>query len=136
MISFPENPAQPDESIVVRAVSAYLPDESDLSNPYERKYVFAYHIEIENQGLRTVKLLSRHWWITDADRGVREVEGAGVVGQQPIIAPGEVFSYSSWCVMPTPLGWMRGTYSMLTAAGEAIEVPIPTFSLATPAALN
>lgn len=136
MISFVQDPVKPDNDIVVRAVSAYMPDESDLSDPDDRKYVFAYHIEIENQSSHAVKLLSRHWWITDAAQVVREVQGEGVVGQQPIIAPGQVFSYSSWCVMPTPSGWMRGSYAMVTASGDAIEVPIPTFSLTTPSALN
>lgn len=136
MISFLQDTIGPSSGIVVRAVSAYMPDESDLSDPDDRKYVFAYHIEIENQSPRTVKLLSRHWWITDAVQAVREVQGEGVVGQQPVIAPGQVFSYSSWCVMPTPSGWMKGTYSMITATGETIEVPIPPFSLVTPSALN
>lgn len=136
MISILQDPVKPANDILVRAVSAYMPDESDLSDPDEKKYVFAYHIEIENQGSHPVKLLSRHWWITDADQGVREVQGEGVVGQQPVIAPGQVFSYSSWCVMPTPSGWMRGAYSMLVAGGETIEVPIPLFSLSTPTALN
>jgi ApaG protein len=125
-----------DDDVVVRAVSVYLPDESDLSDPNDRRYVFAYQIEIENRGSRTVKLLSRHWWITDAFQSVREVEGEGVVGQQPIIEPGQVFSYSSWCVIPTPTGWMRGTYSMVSSGGESLEVSIPAFSLAMPAALN
>jgi ApaG protein len=129
-------PVQPDPDIVVRVVSAYLPEESELANPRNRKYVFAYHIEIENQSLQPVKLLARHWWITDARQAVREVEGEGVVGQQPVIPPGDVFSYSSWCVIPTPSGSMRGNYTMVTATGEAMEVPIPTFSLLTPAALN
>jgi len=136
MISFQQDSAEPSSGIVVRAVSAYMPDESDLSDPNDRKYVFAYHIEIENLSTRTVKLLSRHWLITDAVQSVREVQGEGVVGQQPVIAPGQVFSYSSWCVMPTSSGWMKGTYSMVTTTGETIEVPIPPFSLATPSALN
>jgi ApaG protein len=122
--------------VVVRAVSVYLPEESDLSDPEDRRYVFAYQIEIENRSEQTVKLLSRHWWITDAYQSVREVDGEGVVGQQPVIAPGQVFSYSSWCVIPTPTGWMRGSYSMVASGGENLEVPIPTFSLAMPAALN
>jgi ApaG protein len=129
-------PAMPDSDIVVRAVSVYRPEESDLSNPAERKYVFAYRIQIENRGALAVRLLSRHWWITDAVQEIREVEGEGVVGQQPVIAPGQMFTYSSWCVLPTPTGLMRGTYAMLTAGGERIEVPIPTFSLAVPTALN
>lgn len=136
MISMLHDPDKPVSDIVVRAVSAYMPDESDLSDPDEKRYVFAYHVEIENRSSRPVKLLSRHWWITDGDQGVREVQGEGVVGQQPVIAPGQVFSYSSWCVMPTPSGWMKGTYSMLVTGGETIEVPIPLFGLSTPTALN
>jgi ApaG protein len=136
MIPILQDSTTSDSKIVVRAVSAYMPDESDLSDPHDRRYVFAYHIEIENQSSRPVKLLARHWWITDAAQGVREVRGEGVVGQQPEIAPGQVFSYSSWCVMPTPSGWMKGSYSMQTAPGETIEVPIPPFTLAMPSALN
>jgi ApaG protein len=136
MSSFTLGQVRPGRDIVVRVVSAYLPEESELTSPSDRKYVFAYHIEIENRGMRPVKLLARHWWITDARQAVREVEGEGVVGQQPVIPPGDVFSYSSWCVIPTPSGSMRGSYAMVTPTGEAIEVPIPAFSLLTPAALN
>ena len=85
----------PDESsgVVVRAVSAYRPDESDLSHHTDKKYVFSYRIEIENQGSTTIQLRSRHWWITDARQDVRELKGDGVVGQYPVIAPGQVFGY-------------------------------------------
>ncbi len=133
-----QEPATPDENtgIVVRAVSTYRPEESDLSHASDKKYVFSYDIEIENRGMRTVQLLSRHWWITDARQDVREVEGDGVVGQRPVIAPGQVFRYSSWCVLATPSGFMRGSYAMVTSVGETIDVPIPPFSLATPHALN
>jgi ApaG protein len=136
MISPFPDPATPNSNIVVRAVSSFMPDESSLSELDDRRYVFAYHIEIENQGSQAVKLLSRHWWIADTAQGVREVEGDGVVGQQPVIAPGQVFRYSSWCVMPTPSGWMKGSYRMVTTTGETIDVPIPPFSLSTPSALN
>ena len=129
-----ETPENPD--IVVRVVSVFRPDESDLSHATDKKYVFSYQIEIENRGSRTVQLLSRHWWITDGRQEVREVEGEGVVGEQPVIAPRQVFSYSSWCVLPTPSGWMRGTYSMVATGGETLIVPIPAFSLSTPDALN
>ena len=133
-----QDPQAPDETsdLVIRAVSAYRPDESDLSHHTDKKYVFSYRIEIENQGSRTVQLRSRHWWITDARQEVHEITGDGVVGQYPVIAPGQVFGYSSWCVLPTPSGWMRGTYSMVATGGKAMEVPIPSFSLATPHALN
>jgi ApaG protein len=131
-------PAHLDSSaeIAVNVVSAFIPDESDLSDPSDRRYVFAYHIEIENQGARTVKLMSRHWWITDENGQVREVEGEGVIGKQPVLAPGQVFSYSSWCVLPTASGRMRGTYSMAASSGETIEVPIPQFNLIASSALN
>ena len=138
MAGFQQEPTAQDENpeIVVRAVSTFRPEESDLSHATDMKYVFSYQIEIENRGARTVQLMSRHWWITDALQEVREVEGAGVIGQHPVIAPGQIFSYSSWCVLPTPSGWMRGTYSMVATGGESMVVPIPTFSLATPYALN
>jgi ApaG protein len=125
-----------DGDVVVRAVSAFVPHESDLSDPSDRKYVFAYHIDIENRGTGTVRLLSRHWWIVDAHDRVQEVEGKGVVGQQPVILPGQAFSYSSWCVIGTPAGRMRGAYSMLTEAGDVIQVPIPQLVLTVRSALN
>ena len=128
--------SQDTSGIIVRAVSEYRADQSDLSATGDEKYVFAYHIEIENQGERSVQLLSRHWWITDAHQAVREVTGGGVVGQRPVIEPGQVFRYTSWCVLPTASDLMRGTYSMLTVEGEMLEVQIPCFSLATPHALN
>jgi Uncharacterized protein affecting Mg2+/Co2+ transport len=138
MAGFRQEPAAPDgnSGIVVRAVSTFRPEESDLSHATDKKYVFSYHIEIENRGARTVQLLSRHWWITNARQDVHEVEGEGVVGHRPVITPGQVFSYSSWCVLSTPSGWMRGTYSMVATGGETLDVPIPCFSLATPHALN
>lgn len=125
-----------DGDVVVRAVSAFVPHESDLSDPSDRKYVFAYHIDIENRGTGTVRLLSRHWWIVDAHDRVQEVEGQGVIGQQPLIAPGQAFSYSSWCVLATPAGRMRGAYAMLTETGDVIQVPIPQFVLSATTALN
>jgi ApaG protein len=138
MSSFQQHPAMPDgiSEIVVRAVSRYLPEASDLSQPGDGRYVFAYTIDIENRGERTVKLLSRHWWITDGRQNVREVEGPGVVGQQPVLRPGESFRYSSWAALPTSSGWMRGVYAMLAESSEIIEVPIPAFPLSTPQSLN
>ncbi len=132
---FTPGSSQQDEGdgIVVRAEATYRPEESDLD---DGKYVFSYHIEIENQGARTVQLISRHWWITDAHQVVREVEGEGVVGQQPVIAPGQVFSYSSWCMLPTSTGWMRGIYHVVAAGGERLEIPIPPFGLAVPHSIN
>lgn len=134
----PQEPAvsQDTSGIIVRVVSEYRPEQSDLQAAGDEKYVFAYYIEIENQGERSVQLLSRHWWITDAHQAVREVTGEGVIGQRPVIEPGQVFRYSSWCVLPTQSGFMRGTYSMVAADGDTLEVQIPLFSLATPHALN
>ena len=138
MAGFQQEPTMQDDNpdVVVRAVGVFRPEESDLSHATDKKYVFAYQIEIENRGSRTVQLMSRHWWITDARQDVREVEGEGVVGQHPVIAPGQIFTYSSWCVLPTPSGWMRGSYSMVATGGATLEVSVPTFSLATPHALN
>jgi ApaG protein len=123
-------------AIVVSAVSRYFPEASEFLPDGERGYVFGYTIDIENRGIRTVKLHSRHWWITDAWQNVREVEGLGVVGEQPSIRPGESFRYSSWCTLPTSSGWMRGNYAMITENNDVIEVPIPAFHLAVPQSLN
>jgi ApaG protein len=132
-------PADQSPAVVVRAVSRYQPDESDLSDATDKKYVFAYRIEIENRGTRTVQLLSRHWWITDDRQEVREIEGEGVIGQRPFISPGEVFAYSSCCILATPSGLMRGSYFMVVSGAngdEPLEVLVPSFILATPHALN
>ena len=138
MSSFQRDPANANGGgeIVVSAISRYLPEASALSQPDDTRYVFAYTIDIENRSERTVKLLSRHWWITDARENLREVEGPGVVGQQPVLRPGETFRYSSWCTLPTASGWMRGVYWMIAESSELIEVHIPTFRLSTPQALN
>ena len=122
-----------DQDIVVRAESSYHPGESDDE---QNKHVFSYRIEIENRGTETVQLISRHWWITDAFEVVREVDGEGVVGQQPVIPPGETFRYSSWCALPTLTGWMRGVYRMIAMNGRKFEVPVPAFGLAAPHAIN
>jgi ApaG protein len=138
MSSFERDSLQPenDNGIVVRAIGRYLPEESGLTETGAKRFVFAYTIDIENRGDRALKLIARHWWITDARQDVREVEGLGVIGQQPVIQPGESFRYSSWCALPTASGWMRGIYSMMNAGGEIIEVPVPAFSLTSPQSLN
>ena len=117
--------------ILVRVVTSYLPDQSE---PDERKYMWAYMIEIENHGLETVQLISRHWIITDAMNRVEEVAGPGVVGEQPEMKPREAFRYTSGCPLTTPSGTMRGTYQMVTSTGEAFDVEIPEFSLHLPGA--
>ncbi|KUE78103.1 Co2+/Mg2+ efflux protein ApaG [Aeromonas schubertii] len=97
---------------------------------------FHYRIEIENQGSLSVQLLRRRWLITDANGKRVEVEGAGVVGKQPIIAPGDTFSYQSGVPLETPLGVMEGSYVMQDEEGEEFSVPIPPFTLAVPNIIN
>lgn len=102
---------------------------SDRSNPERDYYFFAYHVTISNQGDSTVQLLSRHWIITDSNGKREEVRGPGVVGEQPVLEPGQSFEYTSFCPLSTPMGAMQGTYQMATKDGENFEVQIPTFSL-------
>jgi len=119
--------------ILVTVKSEYIPERSSLSS---RQYAFAYTVHIENQGTVTTQLRSRHWIISDANGGVQEVRGDGVVGAQPILRPGENFEYTSWCVLPTPSGSMKGTYQMVTDAGNAFDAEIAPFRLALPQTLN
>lgn len=117
--------------ILVRVAPTYLPEES---SPGSGRWIWFYTIEIENHGTRTVTLVSRHWVITDGLNRVEEVQGQGVVGEQPVLGPREAFRYQSGCPLGTPSGAMRGTYQMVTADGEAFEVEIPEFSLHLPGA--
>jgi ApaG protein len=102
------------------------------SSPHESKYVWAYRIVIENRGSETVQLRSRHWRIMNALGAVREVQGEGVVGEQPVLKAGEVYEYSSGTPLNTPSGLMIGTYQMQTEGGEIFDVEIPSFSLDSP----
>jgi ApaG protein len=104
----------------------------DQSSPSDDHYVWAYHVKIENVGQVTVQLLNRHWRITDAMGRVQEVRGAGVVGEQPVLDPGESFEYTSGTPLATPSGIMVGTYEMQTNGGERFDVDIPAFSLDSP----
>jgi ApaG protein len=104
----------------------------DQSSPEEGHYVWAYHIRIENQGRETVQLLTRYWRITDSQGRIQEVRGAGVVGEQPVLSPGESFEYTSGTPLPTPSGIMVGRYQMTTEDGEHFEVDVPAFSLDSP----
>jgi len=104
----------------------------DQSAPAESHYVWAYHVRIENQGPETVQLRNRHWRITDSLGRVQEVRGAGVVGAQPVIAPGESFQYTSGCPLETASGTMSGRYKMMSASGESFEAEIPAFLLESP----
>jgi ApaG protein len=117
--------------IVVRVAASYLPAKSD---PIEGKHFWAYMIEIENHGDETVQLLSRHWIIRDSFNRVEEVAGAGVVGEQPTLKPRDAFRYTSGVPLNAPSGTMRGTYQMLTDAGDAFDAEIPEFSLDLPGA--
>lgn len=106
------------------------------SAPAKQRYVFSYTITIRNEGSEAAKLLNRHWIITDADGKVQEVEGKGVVGEQPHLRPGETFRYTSGTVLATPVGSMQGTYDMVDNAGNHFDAPIPPFSLARPGSLH
>jgi len=116
--------------IRVSVRSFYLADQSE---PDEGKFVWAYRIRIENTGRETVQLLRRTWLITDARGRTQRVQGAGVVGEQPVIEPGEAFEYTSGTPLDTPTGFMAGTYHMIeTGGGEGFDVTIPAFSLDSP----
>lgn len=117
----------------VHVESTYV---GERSRPLMNEYFFAYTIQIANEGSETVQLLSRAWTITDAEGHVEEVRGPGVVGEQPVLAPGEAFEYTSACPLSTPFGSMRGTYQMITEAGERFDAEIATFELAEPYAIN
>ena len=105
---------------------------ADQSDPAQNRYVWAYRVTISNGGAGTVQLRSRYWRITDAAGRVQEVRGPGVVGKQPVLAPGESFEYISGTPLPTPSGFMGGTYQMQSGEGEQFDVEIPTFSLDSP----
>ena len=117
----------------VTVQSRYLPEQS---NPERRLYSFAYTIRIRNAGNVPAQLISRHWLITDADGKVIEVKGLGVVGQQPLLAPGEDFEYTSGCQLATPTGGMRGSYFCVAEDTAKFDVEISEFSLSMPRALH
>mgnify|MGYP000262402495 CR=1 FL=1 len=120
-------------NIQVRVAPSYVPEQSE---PEEDRYLFAYHVRIENQSDQAVRLISRHWIITDGDGDVSEVRGQGVVGEQPHLQPGEAFEYTSACPLPTPVGTMQGSFQMITDEGESFDAEIAPFTLALPGALN
>jgi ApaG protein len=105
---------------------------AERSEPDESRFFWAYTIEVTNLGRETVHLTARHWRITDANGLVEEVHGPGVVGEQPVIPPGESFRYTSGCPLTTPSGIMMGSYRMVDEAGEGFDVEIPAFSLDCP----
>jgi ApaG protein len=117
------------QGIRVRVTPQYLEEES---SPDEGRYVWAYTIDILNEGSETVQLRTRHWRITDATGRTEEVRGPGVIGKTPVLEPGESFRYTSGCPLSTPSGIMVGSYQMTTEDGGRIEVSIPAFSLDSP----
>ena len=119
--------------IKVAVKTAYLADQSD---PSRNQYVFAYTITIANGGTVAAQLISRHWIITDAEHQVQEVKGAGVVGRQPLLRPGESFEYTSGTHLATAVGTMRGTYQMVAEDGHAFDAAIPSFTLSVPRVLH
>ena len=121
------------ENIRVEVLSRYS---AENSRPLEDNWVFQYTVRITNQGPETVQLISRHWIITDGSQHTEEVKGPGVVGEQPVLAPGESFQYSSWCPLKTPTCNMRGTYQMARASGDQFDIEIAPFALKARYAVN
>jgi ApaG protein len=119
--------------ITVTPKTQYLADQSDEAAD---RYVFAYTITIRNTGTATAQLISRHWIITDANGKVQEVKGLGVVGEQPKLAPGESYEYTSGAAIATPVGTMRGSYQMVAEDGTKFDAPIPEFTLSIPRVLH
>ena len=119
--------------IRVKVSSRYV---AERSRPLMNEYFFAYSIQISNEGRETVQLVSREWLITDAEGHVEEVRGPGVVGEQPVLGPGDAFEYTSACPLSTPFGSMAGTYQMVTDKGERFDAQIAAFQLAEPYAIN
>ena len=117
------------DGVRVQVTARYSPTRSQ---PLRNLWLFLYTIEISNESADTVQLISRHWIITDAENRVEEVRGLGVVGQQPTLAPGESFEYTSSCPLQTPFGTMGGTYQMVTAGGKRFDAEIATFTLSEP----
>lgn len=119
--------------ITVTPKASYVEDQSD---PSKNQYVFAYTITVTNSGTVPAQLISRHWVITDANNKIVEVKGLGVVGQQPLLKPGESFEYSSGTHLETAVGTMRGEYQMVAEDGQHFDAPIPPFTLSVPRVLH
>lgn len=115
--------------IRVQVRSFFVPERSNVE---QQQWFFIYEVGISNEGTEAAQLISRHWIITDADGHVEHVRGAGVVGEQPLLAPGETFRYTSACPLRTPVGTMHGTYEMVTGSGERFNVEIAPFTLGQP----
>ena len=123
----------PRHNIQVSVETEFLADQSD---PDSQRWVFAYHITIRNEGTVSARLLTRHWVITDGEDRVQEVHGEGVIGEQPHIAPGQTFSYTSGAILETEVGTMEGSYQMIAEDGTCFDAEVPAFTLAVPRALH
>jgi ApaG protein len=123
----------PDYALAIDVATRYLDDQSE---PEQDRYVFAYTIRIRNAGSVPARLLGRHWVITDANGKVEQVDGEGVVGEQPWLQPGEAFQYTSGAVLETDLGTMEGRYEMLADDGTRFDAEIPAFTLTVPRTLH
>ena len=126
-------PEAKSSAITVSAQAQYIEEQSDAE---AGRFVFAYKVTIENTGDAPAQLISRHWVITDAAGHVQEVRGIGVIGEQPRLAPGEAFEYTSGCAIATAVGTMRGAYQMVAEDGTPFEAEIPEFVLAAPGMLH
>ncbi len=125
---------EPDQNIIkVDVETRYIEDQS---NPEQNYYVFAYTITIQNEGQQSAQLLTRHWVITDSNQKVQEVRGDGVVGEQPLLKPGEQFVYTSGTMLETSIGTMKGSYQMVADDGSHFDAPIDEFVLSTPRVLH
>lgn len=125
--------SQKTQDLTVTVVPEFL---AEHSRPDEGHYVWAYHITIANDGDRRVQLVNRYWKIIDAQGRVQEVRGVGVVGEQPVLEPGQEYTYTSGCPLQTPSGVMLGAYEMSTDGGEVFDVSVPVFSLDSPDAMS
>ena len=123
----------PQQNIQVEVETQYIEEQSE---PEDERYVFAYTVTIRNVGDTAAKLLTRHWVITNAEGKTQEVRGAGVVGEQPYLQPGEQFRYTSGTVLETPIGTMQGSYRMRTDDGTEFDAEIPPFRLSVPHMLH
>jgi len=122
-----------DHHLDIKIETTYLEGQSD---PDSERYVFAYTVTMRNEGRISVKLMTRHWVITDSNGKVQEVRGEGVVGEQPHLKPGQGFRYSSGAVIETPVGTMHGSYQMRGDDGLEFDAPIPAFRLALPGVVH
>lgn len=128
----------PTSEAITKGIRVHVESQYDptRSRPQQNRWFFLYTVRIANESAVTVQLISRHWIITDATDHVEEVRGPGVVGEQPVLAPGQSFEYTSGCPLTTPFGTMHGTYQMVTSRGERFDAQIAVFTLSEPHTLH